>query len=39
MGKAPGMLRKGKLALFPPRIKGMDKIRRMIKRVEEVNRR
>ncbi len=38
MGKAPGMLRKGKLALLPPRIKGMDKIRKMIKRVEEVNR-
>ncbi|MGD8628114.1 MAG: heterodisulfide reductase subunit C, partial [bacterium] len=38
VGKAPGMLMKGKLSILPPRIKGMDKIRKMLKRVEEVNR-
>jgi heterodisulfide reductase subunit C len=38
LGKAPGMLLKGKIALLPPRVKGMDKVRKIIKKVEEVGR-
>jgi heterodisulfide reductase subunit C len=37
LGKAPGMLLKGKIALLPPRVKGMAKVRKIIKKVEEVS--
>jgi heterodisulfide reductase subunit C len=36
MDKAPAMLLKHKIALVPPRIRGMDKIREIIKNIEEI---
>jgi heterodisulfide reductase subunit C len=37
LDKAPAMLLKRKLAIVPPRIKGMGKVREIIRRVEEVS--
>ena len=39
LDKAPMMLRKRKLALLPPRIKGISKIRAMMKKAEEIEKR
>jgi hypothetical protein len=39
MEKAPAMLRKRKLALMPPRVKGIKTVRKIIKRVEEIRKR
>ena len=39
MDKAPAMIMKRKIALVPPRIKGMDKVRRLIQRAEEARKR
>ena len=39
MDKAPVMLAKRKIALRPPRVKGMDKVREMIRKIEEIRRR
>ena len=36
LGKAPGMLLRRKIGLLPPRVKGMGRIRKIIKKVEEV---
>ena len=38
MDKAPAMLLKRKIALMPPRVKGMDKVRRIMKNIEELRR-
>ena len=39
MDKAPAMLLKRKIALAPPRVKGMDRIRKIIRNIEELRRR
>ena len=39
MNKAPAMLMKHKIALTPPRVKGMDKVRKLIKKAEEIGKR
>jgi heterodisulfide reductase subunit C len=39
MVKAPAMLLKRKIALAPPRVKGMDRIRKIIRNIEELRRR
>ncbi len=39
MDKAPAMLLKRKIALAPPRVKGMDKVRKIMGKVEELRRR
>lgn len=39
MDKAPAMLMKRKIALRPPRVKGMDKVREIIRNIEEIRRR
>lgn len=39
MDKAPAMLLKRKIALAPPRIKGMGRIRKIIRNIEELRRR
>jgi heterodisulfide reductase subunit C len=39
MSKAPAMLIKHKIALKPPRVKGMDKVRRLIRKAEEIRKR
>jgi heterodisulfide reductase subunit C len=39
MNKAPAMLMKHKIALTPPRVKGMDKVRKIIKKAEEIGKR
>jgi heterodisulfide reductase subunit C len=36
INKAPGMILKHKIALTPPRVKGMDRVRKIIRRVEEI---
>jgi heterodisulfide reductase subunit C len=38
MDKAPAMLLKRKIALMPPRVKGMGKVRKIIKNIEEMRR-
>ncbi len=39
MDKAPAMLMKHKIALRPPRVKGMDKVRSIIRKAEEIAKR
>lgn len=39
MDKAPAMIMKHKIALTPPRVKGMDKVRRLIRKAEEISKR
>jgi heterodisulfide reductase subunit C len=39
LDKAPTMLLKHKIALMPPRVKGLDKVRKIMKRVEEIRNR
>jgi len=39
LDKAPAMIMKHKIALTPPRIKGMDKVRKIIRRAEETSKR
>lgn len=39
LDKAPAMLLKQKIALAPPRVKGLGKVRKIMKRVEEISRR
>lgn len=39
LDKAPAMLLKRKIALVPPRIKGMDRVRQIIRNIEELRRR
>jgi heterodisulfide reductase subunit C len=39
MDKAPAMIMKHKIALAPPRVKGMDKVRRLIRRAEGISKR
>ncbi len=39
MDKAPKMLLKHKIALTPPRVKGMGKVRKLIKKAEEISKR
>ena len=36
--KAPSMMLKHKIALMPPRVKGIDKVRNIIKNIEEIKR-
>jgi heterodisulfide reductase subunit C len=38
MDKAPMMLLKRKIALMPPRVKGTDRVRKIIRNVEEIER-
>ena len=38
MDKAPAMLLKRKIALMPPRVKGMAKVRKIMKNIEELRR-
>ncbi|MFH1312972.1 MAG: 4Fe-4S dicluster domain-containing protein [Candidatus Eisenbacteria bacterium] len=38
LDKAPAMLLKRKIALMPPRVKGMDKVRKIMKNIEEMKR-
>ena len=38
LDKAPAMLLKRKIALMPPRIKGMGKVRKIMKNIEELKR-
>jgi heterodisulfide reductase subunit C len=37
MNKAPAMMMKGKIALTPPRVKGMAEVRKLMRRAEEIN--
>jgi heterodisulfide reductase subunit C len=37
--KAPGMIMKHKIALRPPRVKGMDKVRKLMRKAEEISKR
>jgi heterodisulfide reductase subunit C len=39
LDKAPAMIMKHKIALTPPRVKGMDKVRRLIRKAEEISKR
>jgi heterodisulfide reductase subunit C len=39
MDKAPAMLLKRKIALKPPRVRGMDKVRKLIAKAEEIRKR
>jgi heterodisulfide reductase subunit C len=39
MDKVPAMLRKRKIALLPPRVKGAAKVREIISNIEEIRRR
>jgi heterodisulfide reductase subunit C len=39
MDKAPGMIMKHKIALTPPRVKGMEKVRKLMRRAEEISKR
>jgi hypothetical protein len=36
MDKAPAMIMKHKIALTPPRVKGMSKVRRLMRKAEEM---
>ena len=36
MDKAPEMLLKGKISIWPPKVKGRDEVRNVIKRVKEI---
>jgi heterodisulfide reductase subunit C len=38
LDKAPAMLLKRKIALMPPKVKGLGKVRKIMKRVEEIRR-
>jgi heterodisulfide reductase subunit C len=38
LDKAPAMLLKRKIALMPPRVKGMDRVRKIMKNIEELRR-
>jgi heterodisulfide reductase subunit C len=38
MDKAPSMILKHKIALMPPRVKGLGKVRHIIKNIEEIKR-